>query len=224
MERIVEEEYCLIPMGGTLPKRDQRVVGVGGTAGLVHPSTGYMVARTLGAVPQLADRIVDELATPLPDEGAGACPAALRPCAFLAHSRWKQHYGSRDDRGWRAEEAVAMRARRMWESIWPAQRLRQRAFMNFGMEVILKLNLEQTRQFFSAFFALSDFHWRGFLSSRLSFSELIVFGLSLFKNACNDARLNLVSAGLPLFPAMLGELASAQKNLTPNTLGKGAQR
>ena len=58
---IVEEEYCLIPMGGALPVHGQRVLGIGGTAGMVHPSTGYMVARTLGAVPQLADRIVDEL-------------------------------------------------------------------------------------------------------------------------------------------------------------------
>lgn len=48
-------------MGGALPLRNQRVVGVGGTAGLVHPSTGYMVARTMGAVPQLADRVVDEV-------------------------------------------------------------------------------------------------------------------------------------------------------------------
>lgn len=61
MNLIVEEEYCLIPMGGTLPLRNQRVIGVGGTAGLVHPSTGYMVARTMGAVPQLADRVVDEV-------------------------------------------------------------------------------------------------------------------------------------------------------------------
>lgn len=50
------------------------------------------------------------------------------------------------------------------------------------MEVLLKLDLPQTRDFFSAFFALSDFHWKGFLSSRLSLPELIVFGLSLFVN------------------------------------------
>lgn len=62
VNQVVEEEYCLIPMGGVLPKRDQRVIGIGGTAGMVHPSTGYMVARTLGAVPQLADRVVDEVA------------------------------------------------------------------------------------------------------------------------------------------------------------------
>jgi hypothetical protein len=38
--RIEEEEYCSIPMGGVLPTRPQRIVGVGGTAGMVHPSTG----------------------------------------------------------------------------------------------------------------------------------------------------------------------------------------
>lgn len=37
---IEEEEYCLIPMGGVLPTHPQRVLGIGGTAGMVHPSTG----------------------------------------------------------------------------------------------------------------------------------------------------------------------------------------
>ena len=82
VQKIVEEEYCLIPMGGTLPKRDQRTIGVGGTAGLVHPSTGYMVARTLGAVPQLADRIVDELASPLPEDKSAAGVTLLLPHAL----------------------------------------------------------------------------------------------------------------------------------------------
>ncbi len=40
---VEEEEFCAIPMGGCLPARPQRVIGVGGTAGMVHPSTGYMV-------------------------------------------------------------------------------------------------------------------------------------------------------------------------------------
>lgn len=37
---INEEEYCLIPMGGALPRLPQRVLGIGGTGGMVHPSTG----------------------------------------------------------------------------------------------------------------------------------------------------------------------------------------
>lgn len=37
---VEEEEYCLIPMGGVLPTHPQRVLAIGGTAGMVHPSTG----------------------------------------------------------------------------------------------------------------------------------------------------------------------------------------
>ncbi|XP_057547651.1 lycopene beta cyclase, chloroplastic/chromoplastic-like [Amaranthus tricolor] len=55
---IEEDERCVIPMGGTLPVIPQRVVGIGGTAGMVHPSTGYMVARTLAAAPIIANSIV----------------------------------------------------------------------------------------------------------------------------------------------------------------------
>lgn len=40
VKSIEEEEYCLIPMGGVLPRHPQRVLGIGGTAGMVHPSTG----------------------------------------------------------------------------------------------------------------------------------------------------------------------------------------
>lgn len=55
---IEEDEHCVIPMGGPLPVLPQRVVGIGGTAGMVHPSTGYMVARTLAAAPVVANAIV----------------------------------------------------------------------------------------------------------------------------------------------------------------------
>ncbi|GAA0187373.1 oxygenase [Lithospermum erythrorhizon] len=58
---IEEDERCVIPMGGPLPILPQRVVGIGGTAGMVHPSTGYMVARTLAAAPVVANAIVKYL-------------------------------------------------------------------------------------------------------------------------------------------------------------------
>ena len=60
--------------------------------------------------------------------------------------------------------------------------------------MLLKLDLAETREFFAAFFALSDYHWHGFLSSRLSFLELIAFGLSLFAKSSNAARINLLQA------------------------------
>lgn len=45
VKSVEEEEYCLIPMGGTLPKLPQRVLGIGGTGGMVHPSTGKPLHR-----------------------------------------------------------------------------------------------------------------------------------------------------------------------------------
>ncbi len=44
IKAVEEEEFCLIPMGGTLPKLPQRVLGIGGTGGMVHPSTGWNVS------------------------------------------------------------------------------------------------------------------------------------------------------------------------------------
>ncbi|KAF6142884.1 hypothetical protein GIB67_022763 [Kingdonia uniflora] len=61
VKSIEEDERCIIPMGGPLPVLPQRVVGIGGTAGMVHPSTGYMVARTLAAAPIVAKSIVQYL-------------------------------------------------------------------------------------------------------------------------------------------------------------------
>jgi len=40
IESIEEEEYCYIPMGGELPDLTQRIVAFGGSANMVHPSTG----------------------------------------------------------------------------------------------------------------------------------------------------------------------------------------
>ncbi|CAN4109171.1 unnamed protein product [Withania somnifera] len=61
VKSIEEDERCVIPMGGPLPVIPQRVVGIGGTAGMVHPSTGYMVARTLAAAPIVANAIIQYL-------------------------------------------------------------------------------------------------------------------------------------------------------------------
>ena len=42
VKSMTEEEYCLIPMGGVLPTFPQRTLGIGGTGGMVHPSTGKL--------------------------------------------------------------------------------------------------------------------------------------------------------------------------------------
>lgn len=182
--KVEEEEYCLIPMGGVLPVHPQRVVALGGAAGMVHPSTGFMVARMLGAAPTVADAIVDQLSRPA--DRATNAGAAMRPSS---------------------EAEAASMANAVWRSTWPVERIRQRAFFNFGMDVLLSLDLFQIRDFFRAFFSLSDFHWHGFLSTRLSFTQLIAFGLSLFISANNQARTTLLKLGLPGLVTMLVGLA-----------------
>lgn len=182
---VEDEEYCAIPMGGVLPTLPQRVIGVGGTAGMVHPSTGYMVSRVLGATPVVADAIIDQLCAP--------ADKAINSDALRAPT---------------SEEEAMMASAAVWAAMWPAARIRQREFFDFGMEVLLKLDLEETREFFSAFFSLSDFHWHGFLSSRLSFWELIGFGLALFAESSNAARADLLVKGLPGLVRMLARLAA----------------
>ena len=86
-------------------------------------------------------------------------------------------------------------------------RVRQREFFTFGMDVLLKLDLEQTRDFFASFFSLSDYHWQGFLSARLTFPQLIGFGVALFAHASNAARANLLVKGIPGLAVMLARLA-----------------
>ena len=63
------------------------------------------------------------------------------------------------------------------------------------MDVLLRLDLAETRQFFAAFFSLSEFHWRGFLSATLTFPQLIGFGLALFARSSNAARADLLVKG-----------------------------
>ncbi|GKV41708.1 hypothetical protein SLEP1_g49206 [Rubroshorea leprosula] len=162
VKSIEEDEHCVIPMGGPLPVLPQRVVGIGGTAGMVHPSTGYMVARTLAAAPIVANAIVRYL---------GA------------------------ERRLSGNDLAA----EVWKDLWPIQRRRQREFFCFGMDILLKLDLQATRRFFDAFFDLQPHYWHGFLSSRLFLPELIVFGLALFSHASNTSRIEIMAKGtLPL--------------------------
>nr|ADW08476.1 lycopene beta-cyclase [Lilium lancifolium] len=169
VKSIEEDERCVIPMGGPLPVLPQRVVGIGGTAGMVHPSTGYMVARTLAAAPIVAKSIV----------------------RFLG-----------SDHGLLGRELSA----EVWKDLWPIERRRQREFFCFGMDVLLKLDLQGTRGFFDAFFDLEPRYWHGFLSSRLFLPELFFFGLSLFKNASNTSRLEIMAKGTVPLVNMLNNL------------------
>ncbi|MFO7562720.1 MAG: lycopene cyclase family protein [Enhygromyxa sp.] len=57
----IEIERCVIPMGGPLPRGDQRTLGFGGAAGMVHPATGYMLTNALRRRARVADAIAEQL-------------------------------------------------------------------------------------------------------------------------------------------------------------------
>ncbi|XP_052172517.1 lycopene beta cyclase, chloroplastic [Diospyros lotus] len=171
VKSIEEDEHCVIPMGGPLPVLPQRVVGIGGTAGMVHPSTGYMVARTLAAAPIVANSIVQYL-------GSG------------------RHLSGND------------LSSLVWKDLWPIQRRRQREFFCFGMDILLKLDLQATRRFFDAFFDLEPRYWHGFLSSRLFLPDLLLFGLSLFYHASNTSRLEIMAKGTVPLVKMINNLVN----------------
>ena len=87
-----EEEYCVIPMGGVLPKKPQTVLGIGGTAGMVHPSTGYMISRMLGAAPGLADTIIDQLS-----QGRRCITTRDRPTRTTCFDRYMERESGASD-------------------------------------------------------------------------------------------------------------------------------
>ncbi len=78
-----EEELCLFPMDNPVPDLHQRVVGFGAAASMVHPASGYQLARAFGTAPRLADALATSLTS-------GAAPAAV------ARSGW-QAIWSRED-------------------------------------------------------------------------------------------------------------------------------
>jgi len=73
VKAVEDEEYCLIPMGGVLPKIPQQTIGIGGTAGMVHPATGYMVSKSLGQAPVLVDAIEKGIKMHMQNKDQGIC-------------------------------------------------------------------------------------------------------------------------------------------------------
>mmetsp|Transcript_11469 Transcript_11469/g.15914 ORF Transcript_11469/g.15914 Transcript_11469/m.15914 type:complete len:643 (-) Transcript_11469:121-2049(-) len=61
ISKVEEEEFCYIPMGGPLPAKDQRIIGFGGAAAMVHPSTGYHLCRAMMGAGAVAKVIRSEL-------------------------------------------------------------------------------------------------------------------------------------------------------------------
>ena len=173
--KVHEEEWSYIPVGGPLPVARQPITAFGAAANLVHPATGYSIARSLREAPALADDIAAVLTKQLPVHAtAAAVWDALWP-----HEKRRQV-------GIKAQPCKAIAGWRCCVARWKHVALNdacpgdQAAFHVFGMELLACLDLAHTNQFFTTFFRLPDFYWRGFLASSLSSAQLIAFALLTF--------------------------------------------
>ena len=153
IKTIHEEEWSYIPTGGALPEPGQPVTAFGAAANLVHPATGYSIARSLREAPGMAMAI----STALKEQPSSAAAA---------------HF--------------------VWEALWTQEKRRQASFHIFGMELLCKLDLNNTSDFFTTFFALPTSFWQGFLASKLSSVELLSFAAATFFLAPVNIKANLV--------------------------------
>ncbi|MEM6931060.1 MAG: lycopene cyclase family protein, partial [Myxococcota bacterium] len=59
--RVVRTTKTHVPLTRALPSRDQRTLGYGAAASMVHPATGHHIARVLARAPAVAQTLVDQL-------------------------------------------------------------------------------------------------------------------------------------------------------------------
>jgi lycopene cyclase-like protein len=87
-------------------------------------------------------------------------------------------------------------ARAAWQAIWPDQRRHARDLYCFGMEVLLRLDPQETRTFFNSFFDLPDVHWHGYLDDRLTPAELRAAMARVFVRLPGTLRRRLATTAL----------------------------
>ncbi|XP_023538578.1 lycopene epsilon cyclase, chloroplastic-like isoform X2 [Cucurbita pepo subsp. pepo] len=114
----------------------------------------------------------------------GAAASMVHPATVLKRGQLKDGLANGRTYG-----NISMQA---WNTLWPQERKRQRAFFLFGLALIVQLDIEGIRTFFRTFFQLPDWMWQGFLGSTLSSADLALFALYMFVLAPNDLRMCLV--------------------------------
>ena len=177
IKEVHEEEWSYIPTGGPLPLPNQPLTAFGAAANLVHPATGYSIARSLREAPAMARAIADAL---------------------------------------EEQPTAAAAARFVWDALWTQERRRQGSFHLFGMELLCQLDVANTADFFTTFFKLPQTYWRGFLSSKLSSTDLLAFAMVTFFLAPVNIKAKLVAhlagdpAGKYLINVYLGKNLEGQ--------------
>ena len=62
INKVHDEEWSYIPVGGAMPLLSQEHFGFGAAAGMVHPATGYSIARSLKEASEVAEFLAGKLA------------------------------------------------------------------------------------------------------------------------------------------------------------------
>ena len=177
-EAVLEDERAAIPMGGADPIMPQRTLGFGATASFVHPASGYMVARAMEMAPLVAQAVAP----------------ALKDVRQKLEKDGKQL----------EKQDFDNLAKVGWQAVWPVDERRQRAFMDFGFELLCLLRPQELRDFFTGFFRLPLAMWEHFLSWRLSGIGHVFMGLTVWAT-CIPRRFmpSMLIKSLPFIPKHL---------------------
>ncbi|MEM1333155.1 MAG: lycopene cyclase family protein [Actinomycetota bacterium] len=93
-------------------------------------------------------------------------------------------------------EPVGVRAAQAWEAIWEPALRRTRAFHEFGLDVLLRLDADGTRQFFETFFSLPSDVWPHQMRVDTPPAQIAALMLQMFRSAPWSLRRRLVSGDL----------------------------
>lgn len=87
-------------------------------------------------------------------------------------------------------------AREAWRTVWPADALRRHALYRFGMETLLTLDGQATREFFDRFFELPQEDWGGYLADRLPSAELARIMARFFATVPGELRNRMTASAM----------------------------
>ncbi len=170
----VAVEQVRIPMGAPLPVRGRPVVPFGAAAAYGHPATGYSVAASLAAAPRVAAAVATALGR------------------------------SRDPAGDAAGDGEPRRTSALDEAVWPRDLRSTRALHDFGLDVLLGLDADGVRRFFSTFFELDERHWAAYLRVDATPSEVTGAMTRVFLSAPWSLRRRLMAGDPRRLLALLG--------------------
>ncbi len=119
----------------------------------------------------------------------GAAAGFVHPATGYSLSRTLRSAGTLAD-------AIAGGVDDLSEVVWPKDLRRARDFQNFGLDVLLGFDAEQTRRFFESFFQLPTRKWQAYLSDQSGVGDIAATMWSQFLKVDPSLKWKLVQAGI----------------------------